>query len=303
MGRRFGSIGLSLNQPATVLNAWPGPGFTAAGAGAARAIKIAEKLAAALVAQGKIIQSGMQMQFTQTIPEHAGLGSGTQMALTIGMALNQLYNLELSIQDMAILTARGARSGVGLGTFARGGVIVDGGRGLNTTVPPVIAHADFPEDWRIVLIFDKTDVGIHGQQETEAFRNLPDFPAEVSAELCRHVLMQALPALAERDLITFGDAIRQLQERTGDYFAPAQGGRYASPRVTEVLNTLKNSGAACFGQSSWGPTGFAIFSSQNEAEKSMQLLESQFAQERAIEFLLCKGRNEGSVVREIDPLM
>jgi predicted sugar kinase len=112
--------------------------------------------------------------------------------------------------------------------------------------------------------------------------------------------MQALPALAEQDLVTFGSAIRELQERTGDHFAPVQGGRYASPLVAEVLRWLTDQGVACLGQSSWGPTGFAVFASQQEAEVFLLTLQTHFRQQTALKFLLCKGQNEGGVLRDIE---
>ncbi len=110
--------------------------------------------------------------------------------------------------------------------------------------------------------------------------------------------MQALPALAEHDLEAFGAAIRELQERTGDYFAPIQGGRYASKRVSDVLEWLHSQGMQCFGQSSWGPTGFVVLSSEAEAEACLQLLHATFAQDKQLSFLLCKGRNRGGVLRD-----
>lgn len=294
LGRRFGSIGVSLNQPATALHAWQAAQFSAEGPGAARAVKIAERLATSLQLEG-----AMHIQLQHIIPEHAGLGSGTQMALAVGLAMNHLYGLGLMVNDVAQLTERGARSGIGLGTFASGGVIIDGGRGANTVVPPVIARAEFPAHWRIILIFDRTEVGVHGEAEISAFRNLPQFPAEAAAILCRHVLMQALPALAEHDLPSFGAAIRELQARTGDYFAPAQGGRYASPRVTKVLSWLEQQGVGCFGQSSWGPTGFAIVEHQSEALALLAQLRTEFSSYDALAFELCEGRNEGGVVSDI----
>jgi beta-ribofuranosylaminobenzene 5'-phosphate synthase len=283
-----------LDRPITELNAWRGNGFSAAGPGAARAVKAAEKQAKALKLQG-----GMHMRLAQAIPEHAGLGSGTQMSLAVGLAMNKLYHLGLVMEDVALLTERGARSGIGLGTFAAGGVVIDGGRGAQTLIPPVIARADFPEAWRILLIFDHAESGVHGAEEIEAFRSLPEFPADCAAMLCRRVLMQALPALAEHDLETFGAAIRELQERTGDYFAPAQDGRYASPRVSAVLKYLSDESVACFGQSSWGPTGFAVFASQSAAEMFLQQLQTKFSHELTLEFMLCKGRNQGGVLRDI----
>ena len=295
LGRRFGSIGLSLDQPAIELHACMADEFTAEGAGAGRAIKVAEKLAKALSFTG-----GMHMRIVQSIPEHSGLGSGTQMSLAVGLAMNRLYNLGLIAQDVAMLTERGARSGIGLGTFAAGGVIIDGGRGARTVIPPVIARADFPEAWRILLIFDHAAEGVHGEQEIEAFRRLPEFPAEVAASLCRRVLMQALPALAEHDLATFGAAIRELQERTGDHFAPVQGGRYASPRVAEALQWLAQRGIGCYGQSSWGPTSFAVFASETEAQELLQKLQAEFSHYASLAFMLCKGRNQGGEIRDMN---
>src|SRR3990167_4870017 len=54
LGRRFGSIGVSLDQPATELNAWRAEGFSAEGNDAERAIKVAKKLAKAVNLQGGI---------------------------------------------------------------------------------------------------------------------------------------------------------------------------------------------------------------------------------------------------------
>jgi len=295
LGRKFGSIGVSLDSPMTELNAWRTKDFSAEGHEAECAIKLAKKLMKALNLQG-----GMHLRLVQTIPQHAGLGSGTQMALAVGLALGRLYGLQLNINDVARLAGRGERSGIGLGAFAEGGVVIDGGRGKQTLMPPVIARTDFPEAWRIMLIFDHADSGMHGAQEVEAFRILPEFPADIAAKMCRHVLMQALPALAEHDLASFGAAIQELQAYTGDYFAPAQGGRYTSPRVADVLKWLSRRDIACYGQSSWGPTGFAVVASQNEAKNLMQKLQVQFSHETTLEFRLCKGRNQGAILKDIE---
>lgn len=294
LGRRYGSIGLTLDQPATELHAWRAGELSAEGPGADRAVAVARKLADALQ-----LESGMHIALQRIIPEHAGLGSGTQMALAVGLAMSRLYGLGLDANEVARVTGRGARSGIGLGAFAAGGVIVDGGRGPKTVVPPVIARADFPADWRAVLIFDHAHTGVHGAEEIAAFRNLPEFPADVAADLCRRVLMQALPALAEHDLAAFGAAIRELQRATGDHFAPAQGGRYASASVTAVLEWLAQRGSTCYGQSSWGPTGFALFADEAEAQVRLQELQTQFAQTPGLSFALGRGLNRGALVGDI----
>lgn len=293
LGRRFGSIGLALDQPATHLLAYAGPDIQASGPGSERAILLARK-----VLHACNIKGGVHFNLKGAIFEHAGLGSGTQMALAVGHAISKIYNLDLSIQDIAAMTSRGARSGIGLGTFASGGVVIDGGRAPDTIVPPVIARAAFPEAWRILLIFDRGDQGVHGSQEVAAFKDLPNIPEHVAANICRHVLMQALPALAEQNLTMFGQAIQALQVATGDYFAPVQGGRYASEKVASVLSFMHEQGAACYGQSSWGPTGFAIFADEAESASILDLLQTRYAA-TSLEFVMCKGLNRGAVVREI----
>jgi beta-ribofuranosylaminobenzene 5'-phosphate synthase len=293
LGRRFGSIGLSLKTPQSQVEITAAANLTVEGEGSSRVARIASALLKDLD-----LPTALHIQIKQAIPEHSGLGSGTQIALAIGMGISEFYQLDLNVNEIALLTQRGARSGVGLGTFAQGGLIVDGGRAAESKVPPVIAHTDFPEDWPILLIFDKTHQGVHGQQEIDAFRNLPEFPAEHSAILCRHVLMQALPALAERDLTSFGAAIRALQDITGDYFAPAQGGtRYTSKRVASVLAHLQLANVTCSGQSSWGPTGFAIFENQSEAEKHLKQLNAIFADHTGLSFVLTQANNKASLIR------
>lgn len=293
LGRRFGSIGLSLQQPVTRLVAARADGFSAEGPGATRALAYAEQFAKRLQ-----IGLGAALTLTEAIPEHAGLGSGTQMALAVGVALARLYELPISVREVAALSERGRRSGIGIGAFEAGGLLLDGGRAAQTEVPPLISRLDFPEDWRVLLIFDRAASGVHGNAEVEAFRTLPEFPEDIAAALCRRVLMQALPAVAEQDLDAFGDAIYEIQCRIGDYFAAAQGGRrYTSAAVGATLEWLREQGIRCVGQSSWGPTGFAVLKDEFVAQQMLHALEARCAGQGNIGFLLCLARNQGSEVR------
>ncbi len=299
LGRKFGSIGLSLEAPKLVIKAKAADTLDVLGSTAvpatviSKAISITQQLLA-----GLHLNNSLELNVVQSIPEHAGLGSGTQLALAIGAAVNQLYGLNFSTAKIAELTGRGGRSGIGIAAFDYGGLLIDGGRvsssdNITPTTPPLLARYDFPEDWRILLIFDTSQPGLHGEQEKIAFTQLPVFPENLAAHLCRHVLMQAMPALVERDLTAFGHSIQALQAHVGDYFAPAQGGRYASKLVGEVLQHLETIGVACFGQSSWGPTGFAIFENVNEAEKQMQQLKEKFSA-RALNWMICSACNHGA---------
>jgi len=302
LGRKFGSIGLSLDAPAIELTAYAAETLKISGAPDVPATVLTKvhDIAAMLIA--KLALKPVKIDIRQHIPEHAGLGSGTQMALAVGAALNQLFDLHLNAQQIALLCKRGKRSGIGIAAFEQGGLLIDGGRSLNGSidrVPPLLARYDFPEQWRILLIFDQTQPGVHGQQEQAAFDALPAFQEALAADLCRQVLMCAMPAMLERDLTAFGKAIQALQQQVGDYFAPAQGGRYASKTVSDVLSYLQQAGVACFGQSSWGPTGFAIYETEQLAQAQLQQLKNQFSASLLtgqLSWQLCKASNRGAQV-------
>lgn len=289
LGRRFGSLGLALDELAARVTATPAGEIVAHGPQAGRAADYARR---ALSALG--IESGVRLRIEQAIPDHAGLGSGTQLALAVGTALARLHGIDWPTRDIARALGRGGRSGIGLGLFGQGGFLVDGGRRGDQDEPPTaIAHMDFPAAWRFVLVFDHGFKGLHGAQEKQAFADLPKFSEERAGHLCRLALMGALPALAERDIQAFGAAVSGIQEVVGDHFAPAQGGRYASPRVARALAWLGGHGAAGIGQSSWGPTGFALVESEVAAHGLARSARVELADE-GLEFMVCAARNRGA---------
>jgi beta-RFAP synthase len=291
LGRRFGSVGLSLNKPSINLVAELQKGFSATGPGAQRIVEYSKKFA-----QDVGLQGGAHFEIAGNIPEHAGLGSGTQLALATGIAMARLYELELSPREVAAILVRGSRSGIGIGAFEQGGLLVDGGRGQNTQMPPIVARMDFPSVWRVLLVYDPKFQGVHGEQELQAFGELPEFTSAQAAHIARLVLMKILPAVAEQDLESFGGAISAMQRIVGDHFAVAQGGRrYASLPVENAMAWLEAQGVHCTGQSSWGPTGFAVVGSEMQAAQLMQDLKERFTQ---LQYEICCACNEGSVVRE-----
>ncbi len=295
LGRRFGSLGIALDGPCTRLSVTRVPEPSASGPDAARAQACVERMVAAFGLSG-----GFRVEVETTIPAHAGLGSGTQLALAVGAAVGRLAGLELDARDVARVLDRGARSGIGIGAFEQGGVLLDGGRGADDEPPPVLARFAFPEDWRVLLAFDRRRQGAHGADETEAFAALPEFPADRAADLCRLVLMSALPALCARDLGRFGAAVTEMQRTVGDHFAPVQGGRFASPEVAEVLAWLEAEGVPGVGQSSWGPTGFGLVASPEAAERLRAAASRRWPETTGLHFEVRSGSNHGATVETVE---
>ena len=209
----------------------------------------------------------VRVELLETIPAHSGLGSGTQLGLALGVGLAHLLGRDEDARAIARFLERGARSGIGLATFLTGGFLVDGGRGAADEPPPIISRLAFPETWRLLLMLDENGRGLSGEVERAAFQHLPPFPAAAAADLCRLTVMRLLPAVAEADLGAAGLAIGELQRVVGDYFAPAQGARFTSPDVAEILRWIEGQGIAGVGQSSWGPTGFALLPDEATAQR------------------------------------
>jgi len=286
---RFGSIGLPLSEPETVVKLSRAPETIVEGPEGAPA---AAHLTALCRHLG--IRSNHRLFVEQAIPRHAGLGSGTQIALAVAAALRTLNGLPLDPGGDAMLLARGGRSGIGIASFADGGVIIDAGNGGDGRPPPVVARLPFPEEWRAILVLDHAAQGLHGEAEADAFRALPPFPRSGTAEICRHVLMGAMPALIERDLPGFGAAITAIQKLVGEHFAPAQGGMFTSKRVEALVGALAEAGAVGIGQSSWGPTGFAFAPSEAAAREMTAAVRSDTAD--GTEIRIVHGRNAGAMI-------
>jgi beta-ribofuranosylaminobenzene 5'-phosphate synthase len=290
LGRRFGGIGVAISQLHTRVTFRNSGHISVTGPEAARVERHVDAMRKFLH-----VTDGCDVRVESVVPSHAGLGSGTHLALAVAAGMRRLHGLPLDVGGDAIRLGRGARSGVGIGLFGRGGVVVDGGRGAGGRIAPIISRIEFPERWRIILVLDPKRHGLNGAGEVSAFAALPPPPAAQAAHLCRLLVMQALPALADVELAGFASAIQEIQAEVGDYFAPAQGGRFSSPDVARALAALADDGAYGIGQSSWGPTGFAFAASPEEADRLAGALRHSSVG-RGLDIRVCVGLNAGAEI-------
>ena len=254
LGRRFGGIGAAVPAPSLLLEARPSPELRAEGPDATRALAFAQRFAA-----HHGIPPRVHLCLHRTIPPHAGLGSGTQLALAVARATAELYGLPTDVTTLAHAVDRGRRSAVGTWTFALGGFVLEGGRRPGDEAPaPLLARLPMPAAWRCVVVSPAGKSGLAGDEEAAAFGRLPPPPATEVAHVAHLVLMQLLPALAVADLAAFGAALTAVQRIIGGWFAPAQGGVFAPGETGELVEQLRRWGAIGVGQSSWGPAVYGI---------------------------------------------
>jgi beta-RFAP synthase len=254
LGRRFGGIGAAAPAPSLLLEAASAPDLRAEGPDADRALEFARRCAAFY---GRSL--GARLRLHRVIPAHAGLGSGTQLALAVARALAELHGFPSEVTALARAVGRARRSAIGTWTFAHGGFVLEGGRRADGGHPaPLLARLPLPTEWRVVIAVPGGAPGLSGEEEAAAFEHLPPPDALEVAHVAHLVLMQLLPALAEADLPSFGAALSEVQRVTGGWFAPIQGGVFAPGASAMLVQRLREWGVAGVGQSSWGPAVYGI---------------------------------------------
>jgi beta-RFAP synthase len=254
LGRWFGGVGAAAPGPMLRLTARPAASIEVSGDNAERVAEFAHRFHSHYK-----VDAGAELCVERSLPEHAGLGSGTQLALAVARALAELHGIDASVSQLACVMGRGRRSGIGMWTFAGGGLVVEGGHRQDAPgVAPLLARLPFPPSWRCVVAVPAPARGISGDAEAAAFAELPSAPERDVERVAHLVLMGMLPAVADADIAAFGAALSAIQTITGRWFAPAQGGTFASGQSEELVRRLAEWGAAGVGQSSWGPTVYGI---------------------------------------------
>jgi predicted sugar kinase len=100
--------------------------------------------------------------------------------------------------------------------------------------------------------------------------------AERVGRICRLTLMQVAPAALTGDVRAFGAAITEIQDIVGRHFAPCQGGLYATETGCAVAELALARGAHGVGQSSWGPTVFALVLGETAADSLLDTIRGAF---------------------------
>ncbi len=300
LGRRFGSLGLVIDQFETVVEmslADEDRMTTERARDVPQLGRVAAHLQTLRERTG--LRHGLRVHLARLLPSHAGLGSGTQLALAVGRAFARVHGLDMRAGMLAQWLGRGLRSGVGVAGFERGGLLLDAGPGATGLVAEPLVRLDFPSRWRIVLALDRSHAGLSGSGETGAFATLPPFDREAAAEICHQVLMRILPGAADEDFAAFAAGLTRLQQLLGAHFAPAQGGGpFTSEAVARLMQWMARNGDAAIGQSSWGPTGFAMLPSAAMAEELVHTAALQELVPAEIELRVVRGRNTGASISE-----
>lgn len=287
-GRMDGGIGLALDKPGLILKGdiSKTPGIKVEFKEELSRDTISEyeskiKGTAKIICDYFNIDDGFDFEVIEHIPNHSGLGSGTQIALATAKIITVLNGIEVPAVELSTIAGRGGTSGIGTFAFDNGGFIVDGGHSkvekpeflpsaVSPAKPPkLIGRYDFPEDWKIMIAFAKSGNNINGKREVNIFQETCPVPSHDVEELAHIIFMNLVPFLLEKDIIEFGAAVNAIQYKGfNDVMIDLQ-----DERTKDLMKFLmENSYGA--GISSFGPCIYAFFDENNKdiVEKTKEYL-------------------------------
>ncbi|WP_280587285.1 beta-ribofuranosylaminobenzene 5'-phosphate synthase family protein [Halorubrum sp. Boch-26] len=277
--RLYGALGIGLAEPRVVVDAEPADSLIVEAPAdndpAADPVVRDDVREYARTTVDLLGVDGARVTVRESLPRHAGLGSGTQIAAATLAAIATTHGRDPEIRERAPALGRGGRSGIGVATFEAGGFVLDAGHPTarfttdrppdgEWTVPPVGARHEVPDDWRFLLVRPDADPGRNGDAEDDAMRTAveradPGLADRIGGIVTRRVL----PAIATGNAERFGAAVAEIGRLNGAWYADEQGGVYRPP-VGDVVASL-SAAAAVFGagQSSWGPTVYGVTDAAN----------------------------------------
>jgi beta-ribofuranosylaminobenzene 5'-phosphate synthase len=262
--RQFGGAGAMIDQPGVRLSIAVADRFSAEGPLCGRVVEFVEQARRRAAWLPRELRCRIKVESAPR--PHIGLGSGTQLGMAVAIALNEFFEGPLrTAVEFARVVGRGRRSAIGVHGALAGGLLVEAGKYADE-ISPLISRVELPSAWRFVLLTPKGEQGLSGAAEEGAFDRLPAVPLATSADLSRTLLLELLPAAVEGDFERFSDSVYHFGRVAGECFAAQQGGAFAGPRLFRLIERLRASGIRGVGQTSWGPTLFALTSSMAEAE-------------------------------------
>jgi beta-RFAP synthase len=290
---QFGGVGVMVEPPAVEMRIAPAEEFHVTGQLANRAQQYVKS---AISAWGLPHLPACELNI-RSPSNHVGLGVGTQLGLAIAAGMRRFLMLpERAVELLAGDVGRGSRSAVGTYGFQHGGLIVDAGHEPGERLGKLSRRVEMPADWRFVLACPANERGLAGQIEADAFSRLPAVPEPVTRQLWQITAGEMLPAVDRRDCRRFGEAVYQFGRLAGECFSAVQGGPFASRDLASLIGVIRDYGVAGVGQSSWGPTVFAVCPSESDAQALARWM-SEDLKLRETEISIACPNNRGAEIK------
>ncbi len=197
---------------------------------------------AALLLQQSGAASGCRIHLQKRIPSGAGLGGGSSDAATTLRALNQIWGMHLTTQDLMIL---GAQLGSDVPFFLLGGAALGKGRG------EILQPLRMPQNYHGVLIYPNLAVSTRWVYENANFD-----------------LTKSLKNSKFYSLTSFVNEMDAWDIHLKNDLEPVVFNKY--PQLPVLLDQFRRQGAFYAHMSGSGSAVFGLFSEQKVAQQALE---------------------------------
>lgn len=223
------------------------------------------------------IYRGADIELNALPPQHAGFGSGTQIACAIATLIRvaltsvestaagksrltkslNMQNIWPDANDLFRCSGRGKRSSIGVFGFLNGGLIVDKGHSSDTS-GRLSSRVSCDDTLYVLLATPRQDQVIAGANENRLIAKTAGQANPKREAMWDLIQRSIIPSLQRRNYDAFGESLYEYGMLAGFQFKEVQGGLYRNQQVESLVAHMRRLGIRGVCQSSWGPTVFGL---------------------------------------------
>lgn len=158
------------------------------------------------------------------IKPHIGFGSATQIILTAMDAVSSLNDWHITPQQIIEMSGRGRVSMISYSTHYYGGFCIDAGQPYDADREYLPSHTPgdrrpslfigswkFPEEWKISLLGESSDVVVPAENEDDFMRSHTPLDKQSGVNSIIELYHGILPSVIEKNYAEFADSLRSIQ--------------------------------------------------------------------------------------------
>ena len=275
----YGGIGVSIDKYPTILSISNSNKFTS---------NLSKKLNNQILKylKNNNLSSNIKVKCHESPMQHIGLGSGTQLKLSIEELISKFYEINNEIN----IFNRTYRSGIGFNSYKKGGFIVDcPKKNLNNNY--IIFKNTFPSSWKIILLFDSKKRGLYGKREKSFFS--PSKSNNLRKQLSDILINEIIPSVLHNDFDIFAKGLTKFQKLNYSFYSSIQKSIYSSIDIAEVIKNISKLFNVGVGQSSWGPTSYIFVNSKKDLADILPVLNETISMYNNLSYDVVSVKNYG----------
>lgn len=222
--RMYGGFGVAVKAYATVATAEPDKELYIETNGSIEDRTRDNLIKALNRARAHGLNINCKLNIKSEIKPHAGFGSATQIILTAMDAVSILNDWHITPEQIIEMSGRGRVSLISYSTHYYGGFCIDAGQPYDAEREYLPSHTPgdrkpslfigswrFPEEWKISLLGENSDVVVPAEKEDDFMRSHTPLDKHRGVSSIVELYHGILPSVIEKNYAEFTDSLKSIQ--------------------------------------------------------------------------------------------